>query len=100
MARLDRDALKDLARKYIWWQTPEEAAADPARVIAQVMDIGDFEDARALAERAGDELLREVLLHAGAGQFRPRSWTYWHYRLGLCRAGESVPPPPARALPR
>ncbi len=77
-----------LARKYLWWKSPEEAVASPERLIAQVMDIGDFADVSALAAQVGDEVLRDVLLHGEAGQVSDRSWTYWHYRLGLARVGE------------
>lgn len=77
-----------LARKYLWWKSPEEAVASPERLIAQVMDIGDYADVTALAEQVGDEALRGVLQSGEAGQFSERSWTYWHYRLGLARVGE------------
>jgi hypothetical protein len=70
----------------------------PARVIAQVMDIGDYDDVQALVLQVGDEVLREVLRHAEAGQFNERSWTYWHYRLGLAGVDE-VPPLPLRRFP-
>lgn len=63
------------------------------------MDIGDYDDVRKLSTQVGDEVLRDVLRHADAGQFRPRSWTYWHYRLGLCAVEDRVPPLPARKLP-
>lgn len=67
----------------------------PERVIAQVMDIGDHVDAEAMAAEVGDEALREVLRHAQPGQFRPRSWAYWRYRLGLSGVGQ-IPPLPMR----
>lgn len=67
----------------------------PERVIAQVMDIGDFDDMRSLAAQLGDDALRDVIAHAQAGWFNPRSWAYWHYRLGLCEVDE-VPPLPVR----
>lgn len=92
---LDREALQHFARKYIWWKTPEQAVATPERVIAQVMDIGDWDDVQALAEDASDDVLRDVLRHAEAGQFHARSWAFWHYRLGLAKLGQ-VPPLPAR----
>ncbi len=91
------DALEPLARKYIWWKTPDEALAMPERVIAQVMNIGDYADVQALAALVGDEMLCEVLKHAEAGQFNERSWAYWHYRLGLSSV-DRVPPLPVRRL--
>lgn len=97
MGPIDRDLLARLARKYLWWKTPAEAMATPERVIAQVMNLGDFEDVQALANRVGDEVLRDVLTRAEAGQFNARSWVYWHYRLGLAEV-DHVPPMPMRRL--
>ncbi len=97
MSRADRDALRRLAGKYIWWKAADEAVAMPERVIAQVMNIGDYTDVQALAVQVGDKVLREVLTHAEAGWFSSRSWVYWHYRLGLAGI-DRVPPLPARRL--
>lgn len=69
----------------------------PERVIAQVMNIGDYSDVQALVSQVGDELLREVLMHAQAGQFNERSWAYWHYRLGLSSV-DHVPALPVRSF--
>lgn len=95
MIRISQEALKPYASKYIWWKTPDEAVAMPERVIAQVMNLGDYADVQKLAAQVGDEVLCEVLAHAEAGQFNARSWTYWHYRLGLSEVGQ-VPPMPVR----
>ena len=92
---IDPTALKALAGKYIWWKTPEEAVAMPQRVIAQVMNIGDYADVQALAVQIGDDALRDTLAHAEAGQFNERSWAYWHYRLGLATL-DHVPDIPVR----
>ena len=95
MTGINPELLKPLAKKYIWWKTPEEAMATPSRVIAQVMNLGAYEDIHLLAKEVGDTVLREVLTHAEAGQFNERSWTYWHYRLDLADL-EHVPPLPTR----
>ncbi len=95
MTQYDQAALKLLAGKYIWWKTPEQAVAMPERVIAQVMNIGDYADVQALAHQVGDDVLRDVLTHAQAGQFGERSWAYWNYRLGLASV-DHVPPMPVR----
>ena len=95
MNTVDHDLLTRLASKYVWWKSPGEALAMPQRVIAQVMDIGDYADVQALAAQAGDALLRDVLAHAEAGQFSPRSWAYWHYRLGAAALG-ALPALPQR----
>jgi prophage DNA circulation protein len=83
------------ASKYIWWKTPQEAAQWPERVIAQVMNIGDYSDVQTLIAQVGEDVLRKVLVHAQAGQFSARSWTYWHYRLGLCEV-DQIPALPQR----
>jgi len=95
MIQTNQELLKSLARKYIWWKTPEEAMRMPERVIAQVMNIGDYSDVQALASQVGNQALREALIHAQAGQFNERSWAYWHYRLGLSNV-DQVPPLPVR----
>ncbi len=91
------DFLRPLAAKYIWWKTPDDALITPDRVIAQVMNIGDYADVQTMIKQTGDEALREVLEHAEIGQFSERSWNYWHYRLGLASAGQ-VPSMPVRKL--
>ena len=95
MIQISKESLKPLASKYIWWKTPEEAVVMPERVIAQVMNIGDYSDVQALASQVGDEVLRDVLTHAEAGQFNERSWAYRHYRLGLSGV-DHVPALPVR----
>jgi hypothetical protein len=91
----DLEFLKVLAKRYIWWKRPADAASEPRRVIAQVMNLGDWDDVRMMQQRLGDAALRDALTHAEAGQFNARSWTWWHYSLGLASVGQ-VPPLPVR----
>lgn len=86
-----------LARKYIWWQRPEEAVRDRRRLIAHVMNIGTYEDVAMLRAAVGDEEFRRALREARAGEFTERSWHYWHLVLGLARP-HAVPCLPARKL--
>ncbi len=88
-------ALLRLAGRYIWWKTPEEAARYPDRVLAQVMDIGTFEDCRAMRAAFGDERLRSVMRRAEPGWFRARSWAFWQAALGI----DAGPRPVRRKLP-
>jgi len=90
------DVLGTLARKYIWWQSPEESLGWPERIIAQVMNIGTIEDTSTLETLLPSGTLQDVLRHAQPGWFRPKSWTFWHYRLGLIQPGDEVPELPAR----
>ena len=59
------------------------------------MDIGDYADIQRLIGAIGDDPLIEVLRNAEAGEFSPRSWVYWHCRLGLAPP-DRVPPLPRR----
>lgn len=97
MGQIDRDTLKLFAAKYIWWKALNEALLQPERVVAQVMNIGDYADVQTLAAQAGDDYLREVLMSSEIGQFSARSWAYWHYRLGVAAPGQ-VPPMPRRRI--
>lgn len=83
------------ADKYIWWQPPEVAVKDRHRVIAQVMNLGTFEDVQALRRQTGDMELKQALQEARPGEFSERSWNYWHLILGLSQL-QAVPPPPVR----
>jgi hypothetical protein len=93
----DQEFLRPLAGKYVWWKTPDEALSMPERVIAQVMNIGDYTDVQRLVHQVGELVLREVIKNAQAGQFNARSWAYWHYRLGLADV-DQVPPMPVRSF--
>jgi hypothetical protein len=89
--------LRELAPRYVWWKTRDEAMEFPDRVAAQVMNLGTFDDLTAMLEATGEDYLREVLQQAEAGQLDARSWHYWHYRLGLADYGtRAVPPMPVR----
>jgi hypothetical protein len=85
------------ASRYIWWKTPEAALQHPERIISQVMDIGDYDDVLEMLRAFGEDVPRHILQHAEAGMLSPRSWAYWHYRLGLAQPG-IVPPLPQRRV--
>jgi hypothetical protein len=86
--------LTQFARKYIWWQQPE-ASIEPRRVIAQVMNLGTFEDVVALRRLVGDAQFSSALREARPGEFSERSWHYWHLVLGIATLHE-IPPLPVR----
>ncbi len=96
--RHQTDVLSNLARRYIWWQRPDEASRDPRRVVAAVMNLGTWEDVLLLIESVGEPSLRDAMTHAVAGHFNARSWSFWHYRLGLTPVGGTVPPLPKRRI--
>ena len=90
--------LKPFAAKYIWWKTADEAVLQPERVIAQVMELGDFNDVQKLLKLVGEKAFCEVIIHAEAGLFSPKSWYYWHYRLGFCKLEDIMPEMPKRKI--
>ena len=97
-SQLCRESLVGLAQKYLWWSSPEAALSSPNRVIAQVLELGDFDDVQRLVELFGERELVSVLEHAEPGWFSPKSWAYWHYRLGLTPYHGTPPAVPRRAL--
>lgn len=97
MDQFDLNLLFTFAKKYIWWKTPEEAIQNPERVIAQVMNIGDYDDVQYLVEKVDEATLKNVLMNSEIGQFNERSWHYWCYRLDLASL-DNMPPMPKRKL--
>jgi transposase-like protein len=92
-----QDVLREFARKYIWWLTPDEALEFPMRIVCQTMNIGLFDDVARLTDSVGEEVMRSALRNAEVGQFNPRSWHYWHYRLGIATPGQ-VPAMPVKSF--
>lgn len=67
------------------------------KVIAQVMNIGEYDDVLKLLDLVGEVTLRDVIQTAEIGQFSPKSWHFWHYRLNLAEL-DCVPPMPVRKV--
>lgn len=96
---LSADAfLRRMARKYVWWLSPDDALKQRHLVILQVMELGDYDDVGRMESTLGREALVAALREVQPGRLSARSWAYWHYRLDLARPG-AVPPLPERALP-
>lgn len=87
------EELKDIARKLVWWKTPEEV--ERLYLVRRVMNDGTLAMQRCLVARYGEEVFRQALADAELGQLSPRAWNYWHVRLGL----EPIPPLPTREVP-
>ncbi len=90
--------LAELQPKYVWWEPIGGEPHSAIRVIAQVMDVGDYFDMERLARDVGDDRLRETLANAQPGWFSPRSWAFWHYRLRMIAPEDDVPPLPTRSF--
>lgn len=89
MKSLLRNAeLEALARRSIWFEEPEQALSDPKRFIAYAMTYASHEDMATIRKYVTDEELREALRNAPPGIIDPRSWAYWHLKLGQHPAPE------------
>ena len=83
-------ALLAVAKRVVWFKEPADALADPVHFLAHVMTYGTVEDLRVVESVVGEMEILEVLDHAPAGVFDPRSWAYWNLKCGRV---------PAPALP-
>ena len=90
--------IAEFARKYIWWAPIGDQPHSEERVIAQVMDLGTFDDIRRLEKTVGYDRLADVMLRAAPGWLSYRSWEFWRGRLSRA-LGKSMPDkPPRRSL--
>jgi hypothetical protein len=82
------DKFREVAKRVIWFEPPEEALEDTVRFVAYAMSNATFEDMRTIRDQLTDDDLRQVLANAPPGIIDSRSWAYWHAILG------QYPPPP------
>lgn len=82
----------NVARRVVWFKAPEDTLKNPIHFLAHVMTFGTIEDIAALDNIVGPAEWKEVLEHAPPGVFDPRSWAYWHVRMGYTK----IPRPPKR----
>ncbi len=75
-----------------WWD--DGVPRDPLRVAAQVMVFGDLKDFREASEKFGADIFAKVLDNPPRGLFDPKSWCFWHKKLG-----RTVPTLPAQLVP-
>ncbi len=87
--------LQRIASRVVWWETPDRVLAREDDFLCRVMALADLADANYVSATYGPDRLRHALQTAPPGILDPRSWHYWHHRLGLGSAG----PLPTRRLP-
>lgn len=87
-------ATLDVARRVIWFETPERALADPLQFMVYAMTYARHEDMRVLRQFVSDDDLREALDKAPPGIIDPRSWAYWNLKMGR----SPLPPLPRRTF--
>ena len=95
---VENQILRALAARYCWDMDPKDAPARKNSVILRVMDLGAWDDLLDLEKTFGAAELARRLRAAPPGALRPRSWTFWHYRLGLADSANQPPAPPERRV--
>jgi len=83
-----------VARKVVWYDSPEQTLADLPTFLTHVMVYGSSADVTVVERYVPFEEFRKVLENAPAGVFPKDVWQRWHERLGM-----PVPPLPRRRFP-
>lgn len=86
--------LRRAAQRCVWFEPPEQAVQNTARLAAYILTYGMAEDTFALRAQLDDRALAECLDHAPPGIFDPRSWAYWNLVVGRY----TPPPMPERCF--
>lgn len=94
-AKADRGCIEEIARRIVWWQSPEMTLARPLDFVGRVMASGSLEEVRDVEVFFGRRSLREALSKASPGVFDGRAWSYWQLILGVDRTSQR----PARHVP-
>ena len=89
-----KGTLAKVAKRLFWWMPPDVALRDELRFLAQVMALGTWDDVAASQAAYPVEVWQSALRNAPAGVIDPRSWNFWHIRLGMT----PVPSMPTRHL--
>lgn len=76
------DKLREAARRCVWFERPEAALREPARLAAYIFTYGSHDDVSALTEQITADDLRQLLDAAPPGIFDARSWAYWNLMAG------------------
>lgn len=84
----------ELARPYLWWQPVGEAHGF-VREVAQIMNLGTYDDILRLEAAVEGPTLVAVMGRAQPGWFDARSWEFWRGRLSF-RVGAELPEVPPR----
>jgi len=87
-----------LGRKYLWWRPVDGSPFPEDRIVAQIMNLGTYDDVLQLEEALGSARLADVMLHAEPGWFSDRSWEFWRGRLSFATGVELPDKAPRRAF--
>jgi hypothetical protein len=93
---LSPDLVRDFTARYIWWRDENPPSED--RIIAQVMNMGTWEDIRRLEGACDASELHGLMLRAQPGWLSGRSWNLWRARLQAAGVGPIPENPPRRSF--
>jgi hypothetical protein len=83
-----------IAKRVVWYKSPEETLADPVLFLCHLMTYTLPEDAVIVGRHVDTAQFRRALELAPSGLFDPRSWAYWNIKCGR----DPVPPMPERSF--
>ncbi|MFN2267951.1 MAG: hypothetical protein ABR542_04110 [Desulfonatronovibrio sp.] len=81
----DNEYIRSLAKKYVWWKSPEQVLHDRRHFLASVMTFATVKDTLWMEQNFSRNELIDVLKKPPIGIFTARAWHFWHYRLGLAK---------------
>ena len=84
-----------VASRVIWFESPEQALANPVRFMAYFFTYGTVKDIQVVRRYLDLDDFREALDRAPPGIIDERSWAYWNTVIGRYPA----PPMPRRFIP-
>lgn len=91
--------IRFIAKPYLWWEPREGVPHRVERAVAQIMNLGTYDDIRKLEALVPPAELVDIMRMAQPGWLSPRSWSFWRGRLGVDTSVAGVAEePPRRTL--
>lgn len=87
-----------LGRRYLWWRPVDGSSFSEDRIVAQIMNLGTYDDLLRLEAALGQAHLVGVMLRAEPGWFGDRSWEFWRGRLSFATGAALPETAPRRAF--
>jgi hypothetical protein len=87
--------LLQIARKVVWYDSPEQTLREVNTSLVHLMVYGSPEDVAVAERHISQEEFRKALESAPAGVFADEAWIRWQKSFGMM----PVPPLPQRCLP-
>ncbi len=89
------DELLAVAKRIVWFGTPEEALEFPLRFLTYAMTYATNEDIEIIKKYFSDDEFKAALDDPAPGIFDQSSWAKWNQHYGRT----PVPPLPKRRIP-